>query len=169
MSASQLLRQHAAAHVLATLRRHGLPTTALGLEIAEGVLPELSDRTMRALLHLADEGVQLGLDDVGTGWASLSAISRLPVHFLTIDKSFVAGMDSAHWHRSDVAVVSAVVALGRTAELDVVAEGGETPDQERQLLELGARLGQGYRYARPLPMRDFAAQFLGRRGPRQAD
>jgi PAS domain S-box-containing protein len=162
VSATQLLRQHAAPQVLATLQRHQLPTTALGLEITEGVLLDLSDRTMRQLAHLVDEGVQLGLDDVGTGWASLSAISRLPLRFLKIDKSFVGGMRAETRHRGDIAVVSALIALGRTAGLDVIAEGVETTEQEEQLVEFGAKLGQGFRYGRPIAMRAFAERFLRR-------
>lgn len=169
VSATQLLRQHAAPQVLATLQRHQLPTTALGLEITESVLLDLSDRTMRQLTHLVDEGVQLGLDDVGTGWASLSAISRLPLRFLKIDKSFVGGMHVDSRRRGDIAVVSALIALGRTAGLDVIAEGVETVEQEDQLVEFGAKLGQGYRYGRPIPMRAFAERFLRRADEKSAE
>lgn len=167
VSATQLIRPHAAAHVLATLARHELPSTALGLEITESVLLDASVATLRQLTDLAAEGIALGIDDVGTGWSSLSNISRLPLAFLKVDRSFVSGLADPDNHRGDVAIVGALLALGRGAGLQVVAEGVEQLAEQRALLALGGRLAQGYLYDRPLPPLQMAARL--RRGCTPAD
>jgi len=162
VSATQLIRPHAAAQVLATLARYQLPSTALGLEITESVLLDASAATLRQLTDLAAEGIALGIDDVGTGWSSLSNISRLPLAFLKLDRSFVSGLADPEHRRGDVAIVGALLALGRGAGLQVVAEGVEQLAEQAALLSLGGRLAQGYLYDRPLPPEQMAARL--RRG-----
>jgi len=162
VSATQLIRPHAAAQVLATLARYQLPSTALGLEITESVLLDASAATLRQLTDLAAEGIALGIDDVGTGWSSVSNISRLPLAFLKLDRSFVSGLADPEHRRGDVAIVGALLALGRGAGLQVVAEGVEQLAEQAALLSLGGRLAQGYLYDRPLPPEQMAARL--RRG-----
>ena len=105
-------------------------------------------------------GVQIAVDDFGTGYSSLTFLQRVQVNELKIDRSFVAGM-LAFPH--DAAIVRATVDLARSFGLLTVAEGVESPAAAHQLEELGVDLGQGYWYARPVPLGDRAVH--GRRGP----
>jgi EAL domain-containing protein (putative c-di-GMP-specific phosphodiesterase class I) len=107
-----------------------------------------------ALLHqLRALGVRLSVDDFGTGYSSLSYLKRLPVDEVKIDRSFVGGLAS---QGEDVAIVRAIVDLGRHLGLDVVAEGVETPAQLGAVQAFGAGFAQGFLIARPLPPADLA-------------
>jgi diguanylate cyclase (GGDEF)-like protein len=134
-----------AARVLALLARTRVPAEALVLEVTEGVLLE-DEAVGRRLQHLRAEGVRIALDDFGTGWSSLSYLSRFPVDVLKLDRSFTATL---HRGRGGEAVPAAVVQLARALDLQVVAEGIETPEQAERLRTLGAQLGQGYLHGRP--------------------
>jgi EAL domain-containing protein (putative c-di-GMP-specific phosphodiesterase class I) len=92
--------------------------------------------------------VRLAIDDVGTGYSSLARLKRLPVHKLKLDQSFVRGLpqDSA-----DAAIARAVVTLGQSLGLRVLAEGIETEEQATYLREIGCGYGQGYWFGRPQP------------------
>jgi len=160
VSPSQLLQPHAAERILATLRRYGVPAEVLGLEITESELLDLSERTLEQLDELAGAGVQVGIDDVGTGWSSLTNVRRLPLSFLKIDRTFAAGVYPPDEHPFDVAIVRSLLVLGEDTGLDVIMEGIETPQQRDALLALGARWGQGYLYARPMRPVRFARRFL---------
>lgn len=165
VSATQLVRRNAADHVLAALDRHGLPPESLGLELTESVLLDASEATLRQLTELAAHRVALGIDDVGTGWSSLSNISNLPLSFLKVDRSFVSGLTEPGGRRGDLAIVGALIALGRGAGLQVIAEGVETLGQQVRLLSLGGRFAQGYLYDRPLPPDEMALRLqAGRAG-----
>jgi EAL domain-containing protein (putative c-di-GMP-specific phosphodiesterase class I) len=97
-------------------------------------------------------GCRVYLDDFGTGYSSLSYLKRFPVDTLKVDKSFVQEM---HVHSSDRALVEAVVAMGRSLGLDVVAEGVESAHQAHLLREMDCRYAQGYYFSRPVPVGDF--------------
>jgi diguanylate cyclase (GGDEF)-like protein/PAS domain S-box-containing protein len=131
-----------------TLARTGLPPARLELEITEGVLIDDPDSAFAVLSEIKAQGVRLALDDFGTGYASLGYLRRFPFDTLKIDKSFVQaiGQDAG----SD-AIVRAVIGLGLSLGLDVIAEGVETP---QQLAFLGAQKCnevQGFLLGRPLP------------------
>jgi diguanylate cyclase (GGDEF)-like protein/PAS domain S-box-containing protein len=130
------------------LRRSGLPAHLLTLEITESLFAsDIRDVTVK-LERLKDLGVRLALDDFGTGYSSLSYLRRFPFDILKIDKSFIEGIDV---NRQNQAVASAIVTLGQTLELDLVAEGIETPGELRSLEVLGVQIGQGYHLGRPGP------------------
>ncbi|WP_136697205.1 putative bifunctional diguanylate cyclase/phosphodiesterase [Geodermatophilus dictyosporus] len=130
------------------LRRSGLPPHLLTLEITESLFAsDIRDVTLK-LERLKDLGVRLALDDFGTGYSSLSYLRRFPFDILKIDKSFVEDIDA---NRQNQAVASAIVTLGQTLELDLVAEGIETPGELRSLEALGVHLGQGFHLGRPGP------------------
>ena len=95
------------------------------------------------------------MDDFGTGYSSLSYLSRFPVDILKMDRSFVGAGEN-------VALQSAIIALGASLDLDVVAEGIELPEQERSLHDLGCEIGQGFLFARPMPSADLATFLAGR-------
>jgi diguanylate cyclase (GGDEF)-like protein/PAS domain S-box-containing protein len=130
------------------LRRSGLPAHLLTLEITESLfaadIPEVTDKLNR----LRDLGVRLALDDFGTGYSSLSYLRSFPFDILKIDKSFVEAIDV---NRQNQAVASAIVTLGRTLGLDLVAEGIETEGELASLEALGVHLGQGFYLGRPGP------------------
>ncbi|MEU5908032.1 bifunctional diguanylate cyclase/phosphodiesterase [Micromonospora sp. NPDC047527] len=134
--------------VLARLRAHDLPPNRLVLELTETLTLSQLDVVDRVLSRLRDEGVRLALDDFGTGYSSLSLLSRIPVHELKIDRSFVTTMESS---AEAAAVIRSTLDLGRSLNLDVVAEGVESEPQRRALWELGCVAGQGHLFARPMP------------------
>ncbi|SIN27337.1 putative bifunctional diguanylate cyclase/phosphodiesterase [Micromonospora cremea] len=134
--------------VLARLRAHDLPPDRLVLELTETLTLSQLDVVDRVLSRLRDEGVRLALDDFGTGYSSLSLLSRIPVHELKIDRSFVTTMESS---AEAAAVIRSTLDLGRSLNLDVVAEGVESEPQRRALWELGCTAGQGHLFARPMP------------------
>ena len=120
-----------------------MPPSALVLEITESVMMADTEFAVQRLLDLKALGVRLAMDDFGTGYSSLSYLSRFPVDILKMDRSFVGSGEN-------VALTSAILALGASLELDVVAEGIELPEQEESLHDLGCELGQGYLFARPM-------------------
>lgn len=126
----------------------------LHLEITESLLMEHTQKTIALLTELNSLGVQLSIDDFGTGYSSLSYLTRFPIQKLKIDKSFVRDLRD---NRSDAAVTSAVIALGHSLNLTVLAEGVETPEQLAFLRGRGCDELQGFYFSRPVPSEDFEA------------
>ena len=135
------------------LRRVALEVHTLSLDITEGVLIKASEDNVQTLEDLKKMGIRLDLDDFGTGFSSLSYLRRFPVDGVKIDKSFVEGLGE---DASDEALVGMIIDLCHTLDLDVLAEGIETPEQADLLKDMGCDLGQGYYFARPLPSEQFA-------------
>ena len=102
-----------------------------------------TDFAVQRLSDLKALGVRLAMDDFGTGYSSLSYLSRFPVDILKMDRSFVGAGEN-------VALQSAIIALGASLDLEVVAEGIELPEQEQSLHDLGCEIGQGFLFARPM-------------------
>lgn len=125
-----------------------LDPTRLVLELTETHMPLIADSLKTDLEALRKRGVRLAIDDLGTGYSSLTRITELPVDILKIDLTFVAGMET---DPSCDAVVRGVIAIGDALGMDVIAEGLETSSQRQQLREYGCTLAQGYLYSRPLP------------------
>jgi EAL domain-containing protein (putative c-di-GMP-specific phosphodiesterase class I) len=147
LSGRQIDDPHLVADVSAALAASGLPAHRLTLEITESVLMADVDTTTATLHALKALGVRLAIDDFGTGYSSLSYLRRFPVDILKIDRSFVATL---HTGDTDIALVRSILSLGQTLELETIAEGIEEVAQLDQLRKLGASLGQGYLFARPL-------------------
>jgi EAL domain-containing protein (putative c-di-GMP-specific phosphodiesterase class I) len=103
------------------------------------------------MAQLQKLGVRLAVDDFGTGYSALGYLRRFPVSTLKIDRSFVAGLGSSP---DDHALVEAIIRLGETFDLDLVAEGVETAEQGAELLRMGCHRAQGFHYSRPLPVQD---------------
>jgi len=134
--------------VALALEQSGLAPHHLELEITESAVMQNFDQALELLCQLRLLGVHLAIDDFGTGYSSLMRLKRMPVHKLKIDQGFVAGLpDDAE----DAAIACAVVALGQSMGLQVVAEGIERPDQAAFLLTHACDFGQGYWYGRPQP------------------
>jgi diguanylate cyclase (GGDEF)-like protein/PAS domain S-box-containing protein len=155
ISPRQLLHSDIVEDVRVALADSGLEPASLTLEITEGVLVEEAGPSLAALEGLKSLGVRIAIDDFGTGYSSLSYLSRLPIDVLKIDRSFVADIGSS---RQAGALVRSIVKIGQTLHLETVAEGVETEEQLERLVRLGAKLGQGYLFARPLPAGELAAQ-----------
>ena len=160
LSAKQLQHSDVVADVHDALAESGLDPAHLTLEITETVLMADAELAVRRLEELKALGVRLALDDFGTGYSSLSHLSNFPVDILKMDRSFLR--EEASTKTSELA--TAVVALGESLNLDVVAEGIEQPEQWEALRELGCALGQGFYFARPMTV-DATADFL--RNPRR--
>lgn len=133
--------------VAATLDEFGLAASSVCLEITESVVVADIDATRRTLTRLKDIGVQIAIDDFGTGYSALAYLKSLPVDSLKIDQGFVRELGS---NASDRAIVLSIVALANAFGLDVVAEGVETVDAARALLDFGCRHAQGFLLSRPL-------------------
>ncbi|SFD18237.1 diguanylate cyclase (GGDEF) domain-containing protein [Thiohalospira halophila DSM 15071] len=132
----------------------------LKLEITESVLMTDLGGAARRLGELREMGVPLSVDDFGTGYSSLAYLRRFPVDELKLDRSFVSEL--GHSEEAD-AIVEAVVALGHTLGIRVLAEGVETESQARRLARLGCDAGQGFLWARPMPASDLEAWFAEER------
>ena len=146
LSVKQLQHSDIVADVRDALADSGLDAGSLTLEITETVMMADADLAVQRLEELKRLGVRLAMDDFGTGYSSLSYLSRFPVDILKMDRSFLGA--GASPTASDLA--TAVVALGETLELEVVAEGIEYAEQWATLRELGCELGQGFLFARPM-------------------
>ncbi|MDX6714811.1 MAG: hypothetical protein QOH30_1369 [Baekduia sp.] len=146
LSLKQLQHSDIVADVRDALEESGLPPAQLTLEITESVLMADTDLAVQRLAELKALGIKLALDDFGTGYSSLSYLSKFPVDVLKMDRSFLR--EGASPQTTDLA--NAVVALGSTLSLEVVAEGIELPEQWHTLRDLGCELGQGFYFARPM-------------------
>ncbi|MHA3885272.1 putative bifunctional diguanylate cyclase/phosphodiesterase [Stutzerimonas degradans] len=135
------------------LQRHQLPAETLELEVTETGLMEDIQAARHNLLSLRRSGALIAIDDFGTGYSSLSYLRSLPLDKIKIDKSFVQdiGQDEG------ATIVRAVIQLGRSLGMTVIAEGVETPEQEAYLIAEGCEEGQGYYYSKPLPAREMTA------------
>jgi diguanylate cyclase (GGDEF)-like protein len=132
------------AHALAAT---GVPPRQLVLEITESVLLDAEDRLESDLATLQEMGCVISLDDFGRGYSSLAYLARLPVDILKMDREFIAEIET---DRRGAALVTAVVDLGHTLDMDVLAEGVETAGQMALLHEMGCRFVQGYLLGRPV-------------------
>ncbi len=143
---------------MAALRRHGLRPADLELELTETVLfGRAAERIDAVLRQFSQLGVTLALDDFGTGYASLAHLSRLPIDRLKVDRSFVAGIGGGG---SGGVIARTVVSLAHSLEMEVIAEGIETPEQMAFLEAAGCDVGQGHLFAKPLLTADAAAEYL---------
>jgi diguanylate cyclase (GGDEF)-like protein len=141
------------------LRRHRVPAALLGLELTESAVMSDPESALPVLRGLHGLGVRIAVDDFGTGYSSLAYLRRLPVHEVKIDKSFVLGLAS---DLGDLAVVRAIVELGHSLGLNVVAEGVEQDATRDQLVEMGCDVAQGYLISRPLGPDRFEAWLAAR-------
>ncbi|MEV8470610.1 bifunctional diguanylate cyclase/phosphodiesterase [Ralstonia sp. UNC404CL21Col] len=137
-----------------TLARHALHPRSLTLEITESTAMRDVDASLHILQQLDAMGVRISIDDFGTGYSSLLYLKRLPASELKIDRGFVR--DLAH-DTEDAAIVSAIVALGQTLNLRIVAEGVETAEQQAFLTRLGCHSLQGYLLGRPMTAESLSA------------
>lgn len=152
LSIRQLRQTNLIEEVTTALAESGLPPVALELEVTETLMMENLDETVACLKQLKGLGLSIAVDDFGVGHSSLTYLKKLPIDVLKIDQSFVRDLvlDS-----DDAAIVSAILALGKSLRLKVVAEGVETGDQLEFLRRGGCDELQGYFFSRPLSVEAF--------------
>ena len=165
LSAVQLHHGQLADLVAELLKRDRLPTGSLELEITETCLMEDVSAAAEHLLRLRQAGALIAIDDFGTGYSSLSYLKSLPLDKIKIDKSFVRDLRTESRDEGDAAIVRAIIQLARNLTLQVIAEGVETLEQERYLINQGCDEGQGYLYSKPLPARELAPLLHGNHPP----
>jgi EAL domain-containing protein (putative c-di-GMP-specific phosphodiesterase class I) len=130
-----------------------LPASALELEITESTLMQRSKDNIEALEQLSAMGIKLSVDDFGTGYSSLAYLQRFPVHALKIDQSFVCGIGE---NSNDTALVTAIIAMAKSLNLKVMAEGVETAHQAKFLQSHGCPVAQGFYYSKAVPAQAFS-------------
>ncbi len=146
--------------IRAVIGQSGIDPSLLELEITESVAMQSTDWTLETMRELKSLGVLIAIDDFGTGYSSLNYLKQFPIDRLKIDQSFVRDVDTSE---SDAAIVSAIIALAKSLNLAIIAEGVEREVQRDFLLEQGCREMQGYLFARPMSFADLVS-FIGRGG-----
>ncbi|QXZ10905.1 EAL domain-containing protein [Comamonas sp. Y33R10-2] len=134
------------------LERNALQPKDLTIELTESILLDTNPSTMQTIHEVHAQGVRLSMDDFGTGYSSLSYLRRLPVSELKLDRSFVADIEH---DEAAQALSGAILGIGKSLHLTVVAEGIETPVQHVMLRDQGYHVAQGYLFARPLTPKAF--------------
>jgi diguanylate cyclase (GGDEF)-like protein len=147
LSARQIQDEHLLPMVKNVLDKTGCQPSWLELEITENFIMQQTEQSMDTLEQLKNLGVHLVIDDFGTGYSSLSYLKSLPVCKLKIDRSFIRDIAS---DPSDAAIVSAVIAMGKSLKLEICAEGVEDKEQEAFLREQDCNQAQGYLYGKPV-------------------
>ncbi|WP_298231363.1 bifunctional diguanylate cyclase/phosphodiesterase [uncultured Azohydromonas sp.] len=157
VSPLQLEKDSLLPQITHALRESGLAPRYLEIEVTENGMMRHIERSMQTLRRLKDLGVRLSIDDFGTGYSSLSHLKSLPMDTLKIDKSFIRNISSDHQNAS---IVKAVISLGHSLGLKVVAEGVETESEYRHLQLIGCNEMQGYYRGRPVPAQSFSMAYL---------
>jgi diguanylate cyclase (GGDEF)-like protein len=154
LSAAHFLCDDIVDSVARPLGESGLAPNRLELEITESMLLTNETRTHDVLGRLRDLGASIALDDFGTGYSSLAYLRRFSFDKLKVDKAFIDDVDT---HTQSFEILRAITALGRTMDMTIIAEGVERLEQARSAQRAGCRLGQGYYFARPMPIGDLLA------------
>ncbi|WP_415886413.1 putative bifunctional diguanylate cyclase/phosphodiesterase [Neptuniibacter sp. QD37_6] len=157
ISAKQLEHQQLPQQVQSVLNKTGFPPQLLELEITESCVLNDPEEAIQQLTQLKHFGLRLALDDFGTGYSSLSYLKRLPLTKLKIDKSFVDGLDE---ESDDYSICQAIIALGNSLKLTVIAEGVEQQDQIDILTTEGCDQIQGFLFGQPMAAHEFEQQYL---------
>jgi EAL domain-containing protein (putative c-di-GMP-specific phosphodiesterase class I) len=155
VSALQFQQPDFTERVARELKAANLPPQLLELELTESILIHDAQDALHRLEALADLGVLLAIDDFGTGYSSLGYLKRFPIGRLKIDRSFISHLPG---DTSDVAIVNAIIQLGRALNLRVIAEGVETEPQRQFLLDAGCDEFQGFLYAPALDTPGFESR-----------
>ncbi len=153
LSLRQLTDDKIVEDIKTALDESGMAPNLLELEITESMIMFKPDRLMNVLTKIKSMGVRLALDDFGTGYSSLSQMRNLPIDTLKVDRSFIRNLPQ---NSNDKAIIEAIIAMGKTLSLNVVAEGVETPDQDKFLRDKICDEMQGYYFSKPVAPDQFA-------------
>ncbi len=162
VAGAQIKKRRILEQLQKALDASALPPERLELEVTEGFIMDEPEDSIELLQILRRQGIMLSIDDFGTGYSSLSYLKRLPIHQLKIDQSFVREIPN---DADDMAIVQAIIALGKSLHLEVIAEGIETQRQQQFLVAEGCGHGQGYLFAKPLPAEEFVAYVESKKQP----
>ncbi|HEY1332393.1 MAG TPA: EAL domain-containing protein [Actinomycetota bacterium] len=162
LSPRQVWQSDIALRILSRLESEHVAPQSVVVELTESAAMTDPDRTQRVLTDLHDRGVRLAIDDFGTGYSSLSRLKHLPVDILKIDRSFIRDTPS---DRDAGSMVRAMIQLAHNLDMLALAEGIETEEQWRFLIDEGCELGQGFLFSRPVP----AETIFERYGPGGSD
>ncbi|OOF30820.1 EAL domain-containing protein [Salinivibrio proteolyticus] len=154
ISASDIYIPNLAARVVDLASQYDVPTNLVSLELTESVMVEDYDWLKRLISELSASGIEVSIDDYGTGYSSLYFLSQLPFTELKIDRSFVRNLPQSGRHQS---IVRATTDMARSLGVMVVAEGVECEEAEALLRRYGVDVGQGFYYSRPLPFNQYQA------------
>jgi EAL domain-containing protein (putative c-di-GMP-specific phosphodiesterase class I) len=141
------------------LANYQYPAELLALELTESILIDDIKETLNVLNTMRDMDITLAIDDFGTGYSSLSYLKQFPIDILKIDQSFIRDITS---DASDKAIVSAIIAMARQLDIDVLAEGVETLEHQAFLQAQGCDFVQGYLYCKPIPAEDLYQRWQGK-------
>ena len=161
VSAQQFLQSDICSYAQKTIGEVGIDPHKVELEVTESVFMDDIKHTIQTLKELHSIGVEIAIDDFGTGYASLSNLRQFPIDRLKIDQSFIRNALNDH---DDASIARTIIALGRSLNLSVIAEGVETKEHEDFLISEGCDEVQGFRYSKPIPQDDFvtfATQYNG--------
>jgi diguanylate cyclase (GGDEF)-like protein/PAS domain S-box-containing protein len=154
LSMRQLSDENLTREIAAVLEETGMDPSLLELEVTESMIMHNSERAVRVLTDIKALGVRLAIDDFGTGYSSLAHLKRFPIDTLKVDRSFIREIPS---DPEDRAITEAIIAMGKTLSLTVVAEGVETPEQQAFLSERSCDEMQGFYFSVPVAPEDFAS------------
>lgn len=149
LSMVQLQEQGFVANLVEMLEDTGCKAQWLELEVTEGQVMRNPERTILQLEEISKLGIEIAIDDFGTGYSSLSYLKRLPIDRLKIDRSFIKDIPD---DEEDVVISKAIIALAKSLNIGVIAEGVETEDQKEFLLQNDCKYIQGYFYSKPVPL-----------------
>ncbi|WP_409438808.1 putative bifunctional diguanylate cyclase/phosphodiesterase [Psychromonas sp. GE-S-Ul-11] len=147
VSAKQLAKRDFVNNVIAMVNKYQIPASSLKIEITESIMMGNLERSIDGLNTLLKFGVTCAIDDFGTGYSSLAYLKRLPASLLKIDRSFVTDI---HLDQSNKAIISMIIQLAKSVNMEVIAEGVETEKEVNCLIELGCYKFQGYYFSRPI-------------------
>lgn len=152
LSIKQLENEGCISRIKRIISEVGIDPKYLELEITESQIMQDSEKAIKLLEEIRDIGISISVDDFGTGYSSLSYLKRLPIDKLKIDRSFI---DDLPHDENDVAIVRAIIALAKSMNLEIIAEGVETKEQLEFLVDEGCPNIQGYYYSKPLPLDEY--------------
>ncbi len=159
LSAHQFVQKDLVKIITREIENNGLATNSLQVEITESMMIDDIDQAIQTLADLKSAGISIAVDDFGTGYSSLEYLKKFPIDKLKIDKSFV---DSVIHNADDASIVNAIIALGHSMKMQIIAEGVETKEQALFLQEQQCDYGQGFFYSKPIPaaeMSEFIEKF----------
>lgn len=155
LSARQFIDDAIAKRIAAIATECGVLPEQVVIEITESLMMTETDRSLRILSELSNNGFRLSLDDFGTGYSSLAYLRQFPINVIKIDKSFVQGLKT---NQSDAAICEAIITIARQLDLQVVAEGIETAEQFNFMRQKGCNSVQGYYFGKPVPLDELLCQ-----------
>lgn len=152
LSMVQLQRPGFVSELITMLEETKCKAQWIEMEVTEGQVMKNPEQTIQTLEEISQLGIKIAIDDFGTGYSSLSYLKRFPIDRLKIDRSFIKDIPD---DEEDIAITKAIIALAKSLNIEVIAEGVETQAQKDFLVENGCRYIQGYLYSKPVPLEEF--------------